>query len=614
MSRQIPISVLVLSLTLAGCATVQDEPPRLPVPDTRETPELPEPQDPPYPRLSGTVSSWRGKGFAIHVYMPPEPASDADDARPADGAPEPLVPTYLVETGEHLVSVRGRTGPAGDEEVSRLADYYAKPVALEIARPWLPTGDVPVDGLVFAVREVAGADLLESDGRGASKSAGGRTLRPDWASREAVSEVFGGGLSEAEYEAVLRDAGSRTYAVVQLVGQGVVFLPETFSDIRHVFLDRIDLVLAPAFLESTDADFVAADAIGTRASLDHGALYLRTARDLLGSARNADDYVGLMARSLPNFGGRALLEGSAKRLGAGGAAVEPSIEYEKNPDRFVIQVKRNGLYPTAMDFDANSDSFLVASADQGLVMAVESSGDFYYPVIEGITLLGVVGIAMDQARGRILVANNYPASDGGNNRQLRVYDAKTGKRTKIHNLGKGELSGLAVDAAGDSYLVDSSANLISGGTAKGEVRTVAPRFSGDDGFGSEGYRSVTWNPAGFLLVLENRSGGIAKITAKGEASMVATPSGVETNGSTVLRCRARGDLVGTVPVAENLSYFYFLESDDGFRECRLARAVSSGFELTGSMESASGIYAIGSGKSIAKAGREALAFPIVRIE
>jgi hypothetical protein len=74
-----------------------------------------------------------------------------------------------------------------------------------------------------------------------------------------------------------------------------------------------------------------------------------------------------------------------------------------------IKFTKEALYPEGVSHDARGERFLVTSLRFGTVGTVKYNGT-YSPFIESDNLVSTIGIKVDQARKRVLVAVSDPGA------------------------------------------------------------------------------------------------------------------------------------------------------------------------------------------------------------
>ena len=138
----------------------------------------------------------------------------------------------------------------------------------------------------------------------------------------------------------------------------------------------------------------------------------------------------------------------------------------------VITASRGGFIPEGIEYDQASGRFLTGSLAEGTIFEIKRDGTVA-PVIQDKDLVSSVGIEVDEARNRLLVANSDRAVFEGKaagQAKLGVYDLKTGQRLAMVDLAAviGTPStppayfanDVAVDAAGNAYVTDTRMNVV----------------------------------------------------------------------------------------------------------------------------------------------------------
>jgi len=133
---------------------------------------------------------------------------------------------------------------------------------------------------------------------------------------------------------------------------------------------------------------------------------------------------------------------------------------------------RGGFIPEGVEYDNANGRFLTGSLAEGSIFVIGRDGSVT-PFITDSSLVSSVGIEVDEARDRLLVANSDRAAfQPGNVGQakLNVYNLTTGERLATVDLGA--VSGtpsdppshfandVAVDHDGNAYVTDTRKNVI----------------------------------------------------------------------------------------------------------------------------------------------------------
>ena len=149
---------------------------------------------------------------------------------------------------------------------------------------------------------------------------------------------------------------------------------------------------------------------------------------------------------------------------------------ESLPDR--IEIERQDFDPEGIEYDAQTERFLLGSLAEGTVFAVADDGSLT-PFIEDENLIASVGLEIDESTNRLLVVNadsamfSDPEHKGG--ADLGIYDLATGEQFHFVNLDnlapdyRHFVNDVAVDEAGNAYVTDSLAPVIYQVTPDGEA-------------------------------------------------------------------------------------------------------------------------------------------------
>lgn len=208
---------------------------------------------------------------------------------------------------------------------------------------------------------------------------------------------------------------------------------------------------------------------------------------------------------------------SVSSCGRGPAIARPAIA--RLPS--VIQVGPPALFPESIVRDDRDGRLLIGSFRDGGVYELLPSGATR-ALVQDDRLISVLGIGLDPARGRVLVASSdlgvaRRASAQGVRKHaaLGVYDLTSG--APIHYVDLGALrpdrlhlaNGLAVDPQGNAYVTDSLAPLIYRVTADGDA-TVLLEDAAFEGVGIN-LNGVVYHPDGFLLVVKKNDGRLFRV-------------------------------------------------------------------------------------------------------
>jgi sugar lactone lactonase YvrE len=181
------------------------------------------------------------------------------------------------------------------------------------------------------------------------------------------------------------------------------------------------------------------------------------------------------------------------------------------------------VFPEGVVYDPFNDRFLVSSVSMGTIGAVTPKG-IYSVFIKDADLVSTVGMEIDKARKRLLVANS---NIDGSVAQLAVYDLTNKTRIFLVNLASVANDGyphfandVAVDQQGNAYVTDSYAGLIYKVDRYGKANILFknPAFTpAPGGFGFNGIEYST-SKQGYLLVAHTALNRIVKIPVDMPAS------------------------------------------------------------------------------------------------
>ncbi len=179
----------------------------------------------------------------------------------------------------------------------------------------------------------------------------------------------------------------------------------------------------------------------------------------------------------------------------------------------VIVAERNQFLPEGIEYDPVNSRFLVGSLREGTVFALGRDGRLT-PVVEDPDLVSSVGIEVDEARGRLLVANSDSSifSTGGTGQaKLGVFDLSSGERLAMVDLattieGRTEktvffANDVAVDGEGTVYVTDTRTGAIYRVDETYQA-SVLHRFEPSETFAPNG---LVYHPSGYLLVAGGQS-------------------------------------------------------------------------------------------------------------
>ncbi len=195
-----------------------------------------------------------------------------------------------------------------------------------------------------------------------------------------------------------------------------------------------------------------------------------------------------------------------------GTITTGSTQTSAMPD--MISVARKDLVPEGIEYDTANGRFLLGSITEGTIFAVNDDGT-YEALIEDEEFLSTLGIEIDTARNRLLVANSNPTAlaDSTTDAQmyLGIYDLTSGERLHMVGLVQGELGGghfandITVDTEGNAYVTDTSSPAVYQVDMDGN----SSLFVESDQFARP--NGIIYHPNGYLLLANAGSGAIFKV-------------------------------------------------------------------------------------------------------
>lgn len=199
-------------------------------------------------------------------------------------------------------------------------------------------------------------------------------------------------------------------------------------------------------------------------------------------------------------------------------AVGPQVFAQEMELPEQVMAAHPNLHPEGIEWDAANGRFLVGSLTEGTIFTVADDGTVT-PFIEDENLISSIGIHIDAANNRLLVASSDLAAAGDENLMgsaaLGAYDLTTGEPVYFADLGallpegRHFANDIAVDPDGNAYVTDSMSPVIYKVTPEGE----ASIFTQNDLFAVEGFglNGIEYHTDGYLLVAVSESQSLYKI-------------------------------------------------------------------------------------------------------
>jgi sugar lactone lactonase YvrE len=270
------------------------------------------------------------------------------------------------------------------------------------------------------------------------------------------------------------------------------------------------------------------------------------------------------------------------------AAPEAEIDLSKitvsGTANTIVAVERENLFPEGIEYNSSTGQFLLSSLAEGTVFAVQDDGS-YRPFVKDAELIASIGLEVDAARNRLLVASGE--SRAGDDPAIKpqaalgIYDLTNGERLQFVDLiaiapeGKHVANDVAVDAAGNAYITDSAAPMLYKVDPEGNASVFA---TGDLFKGSRGnLNGIVYHPDGYLLIAKPRDGVLLKMPVDKPEAVTQVKLDQPIPGADGLVWHPNGNLI---VVSGRLSLVLSLKSDDSWSSAKIERAVNTGQPAT----------------------------------
>ena len=190
-------------------------------------------------------------------------------------------------------------------------------------------------------------------------------------------------------------------------------------------------------------------------------------------------------------------------------------------DNSAISIVRDNLFPESVEYNSNTEQFLLSSLTEGTIFISNEDGSVS-PFIEDERLVSTIGLAIDEENNRLLVANSDVGSSTGSSPEttnqlaaLGIFNLSTGEPIDYVNLSslRPEQSHFAndidIDDEGNAYITDSLSPIIYKVDTQGNPSILLE----DEQFTGEGFNlnGIIAHPDEFLLVADSNDGLIYKI-------------------------------------------------------------------------------------------------------
>jgi sugar lactone lactonase YvrE len=300
----------------------------------------------------------------------------------------------------------------------------------------------------------------------------------------------------------------------------------------------------------------------------------------------------------------------------------PDIAQTALPDTLRIGVP--ALHPEGVEYDGAGGRFLVGSVTGGTITEVRDDG-VHRPFIEDADLVSSIGIHIDAANGRLLVANSdlgvFVDPELPGQAKLGIYDLGSGARLHMVDLGalvpdvRHFANDVTVGPDGTAYVTDSFAPVIYRVDLDGNASVLVE----DELLSAQpiGLNGIDYHPDGYLLVALMGAQSMARVPldAPGDLSEVALSEPIVGDG---LALRPDGALVVVgSSVGEDgspVSEVIVLSSADGWDTAEVAARAATPSQPTTAALRGDEIYAVNPHFSGLGAEEPLQVFEIFRVE
>ena len=280
----------------------------------------------------------------------------------------------------------------------------------------------------------------------------------------------------------------------------------------------------------------------------------------------------------------------------------------------LVRIEDPGLHPEGIEWDEAGGRFLVSSVTRGTVTEVLDDGS-YAVFIEDPDIGSSIGIHIDRANGRLLVANSDLASFQGapGYAKLGAYDLDTGERIFMADLGgltPGErqfANDIATGPDGTAYVTNYMTPAIYRVTPSGDASVLV---SGEP-LAPGGINGIEFHPDGFLIAAQAEARGLLRVGLDGAVTRVEVPEPMGVDGLVFL---ADGRLAAVARTGEGetgQTEVLLLESADGWGSATIVGRWEAASEATTAAVRGGDVYVIDA--RFADMGGDAPYFDITRV-
>ena len=319
-------------------------------------------------------------------------------------------------------------------------------------------------------------------------------------------------------------------------------------------------------------------------------------------------------RSLRGSAGWVVLSGVLGACGAAESIPETSAITAPVPE--VVRIADPGLHPEGIEWDAAGQRFLVSSVTRGTVTSVHDDGS-HVVFLDDADVVSSIGIHIDRANGRLLVANSDVAAFQGNPGHAKIgsYDLASGDRLFMTDLGA--LTPGATQFANDVTTAPDGTAYVTNYTTPA-IYVVSPDGSASvlvegEPLAPGGINGIDLHPDGYLLAAQAGSRGLIRVPLD-DPSATHRVSLAEPINADGLALTPEGRLVAVAGTGEGDSSrteVLLLESADGWESATIVERWEAAADATTAALRGDDIYVIDA--RFADMGGDAPHFDISRI-
>jgi sugar lactone lactonase YvrE len=305
--------------------------------------------------------------------------------------------------------------------------------------------------------------------------------------------------------------------------------------------------------------------------------------------------------------------GPAETGDEGAESEAPSVVAQADVGPDLVRIEDPELHPEGIEWDAAGDRWLVSSVTRGTVTEVHDDGS-HSVFIDDPDIVSSIGIHIDHANGRLLVANSDLASFQGapGHAKLGAYDLETGERIFMTDLGgltpgDGQFANdIATGPDGTAYVTNYMTDAIYRVTPSGEATVLVA----GEPLAPGGINGIEYHPDGYLIAAQTEARGLIRVGLDGSVTQIAVPEPIAVDGLVFL---ADGRLAAVANTGEGdtaQTEALLLASTDGWETATIVARWEAASDATTAAVRDGSVYVVDA--RFALMGGEAPHFDITR--